>query len=75
MDILGWLSGAKTYIVAVVAILAILVNHVWPQPWMNLDPANWLTDIWTWILVITGRSALAQHTEKVVTAVETADKI
>lgn len=70
MDILAAINGAKTYVVAGVAILAILVNHFWPQPWMNLDPANWATDIWAWVLIITGRSALATHTAQIVKAVK-----
>jgi len=58
-DILSKVDGYKTYILLAVGILMVLVNHfVGPIPNVNLNSANWLTDIWTLALGGAARSAL-----------------
>lgn len=53
------IDGYKTYIVLAFGVLAVLVNHfIGPIPNVNLNSANWLTDIWTLLLGGAARSAL-----------------
>jgi hypothetical protein len=55
----GWFDGHKTYILCALAIVVVLVNHFWgPFEKLDIDPANWLNDIWTYLLIASGRSAL-----------------
>lgn len=64
-SVVDWLVGKKTYIAAGVGILAVFVNHFVHVPGMSNDPANWLNDIYSLILVLTGRAALARIEAKV----------
>lgn len=57
--LLASIDGYKTYIVLAFGVLAVLINHfIAPIPNVNLNSANWLTDLWTLTLGAAGRSAL-----------------
>ena len=58
-NVLTALDGNKTYIAAGVGILVILTNHfIGPVPGVQLDSSQWLTDIWSLVLVMAGRSGM-----------------
>jgi len=57
------LDGYKTYVTLAVGIVVILANHFHLLPdslagAVNLDDKNWLQNIFTLVLGMTGRSAL-----------------
>ena len=55
------LNGYKMYAACLVGILAILVNHfIAPIPGIDVDQGNWLDQVWTLIMIMTGRSALTK---------------
>lgn len=53
-------DGYKTYIVLACGVLTLVLNHFgWlPAGTIPNNPTNWLNDIFTLMLVGTGRSAL-----------------
>ena len=55
------LSGKKTYLAAGFGIIIILVVHFLkvPIPGVTIDDNNWMTDLWSLVLVMCGRSAVA----------------
>ena len=59
--LLASMSGYKTYIASGLGIIVILAVHFLGVtiPGVTLDSNNWMTDIWSLVLVITGRSAIA----------------
>lgn len=61
-DILAKLNGNKTYLAVAVGIIVVLANAFLgvPIPGVSLDKATWMQDLWTLILVATGRSAVAK---------------
>lgn len=58
-NILKSIDGYKTYILLALGVVMVLVNHfVAPIPNVNLNSANWLTDLWELLLGGAARSAL-----------------
>lgn len=50
-----WLEGKKLFIACVAGGAAILVNHfIVAIPGLNLDPNNWLTDLWGLVILAFG---------------------
>ena len=56
------ISGHKTYIAVAIGILVVLANAFLgvPIPGVSLDKTTWMQDLWTLILIATGRSAVAK---------------
>ena len=54
------LAGKKTYLSVALGIAVILANHFLgiSIPGVQLNDAEWMTNIWQLILVATGRSAM-----------------
>lgn len=53
------LDGNKTYIAAVLGAAVILANHAGIHiPGVQLNPNDWLNQLWDVVLLVTGRSAL-----------------
>jgi len=55
-------DGYKTYITLIIGIVTVVVNHFYPDTMkamgLTLDPNNWLQQVFTLLLGMTGRSAL-----------------
>ena len=44
---LTMMAGKKTYGLLALGAVSILINHFFgPVPGLNLDPDNWLNDLW-----------------------------
>ena len=61
MPFLSFMNGYKTYAGAGLGILAILANqHGMSIPGIELDPQNWLSDIFKMLMLMTARHAIAK---------------
>ncbi len=54
--VLETIDGYKIYGLCALAIVVTIVNHFVPLPYVNLDPSNWLNDIWGQLVLVGFRS-------------------
>lgn len=60
-NILTLLNGNKTYIACALGALVVIANHFGIQVvGVQLDPTNWINELWQLALVASGRSAIAK---------------
>lgn len=53
------INGHKTYILAVIYAIVVLVNHfIGPVPGVTLDPNNWIQELGLAAGIAAGRSAI-----------------
>ncbi len=62
--ILTWLSGKKTYIGLGLGVLTVVLNKFgYSIPGTQLDPNNWLSDLWALGTAAAVRAGIGQPTK------------